>query len=101
MLSPWLEEMAHDLLRVVHGYAVPRDAANDDDAGAAAAVTDGGEAGQWVPRTAKPEAAPAWLSAAQRELDGAPQGEDAAPAEGEDATKNNGKHGGKQNGKRK
>ena len=96
---------AHDLLRVVHGYAVPREAANGEGAAAAAAVAHGGggagEAGQWAPRTAKPEVAPAWLSAAQRELKSAPQGEEGAPAEGEDAPKNNGKQNGKQNGKRK
>ena len=85
MLSPWLEEMSNDLLRVVHGHALPRDVANDQ-----ANDDDGG-------RIAGEDASPAWLSAARRELDG----EDATPAEGEDARKNNGKNNGKQNGKRK
>lgn len=92
---------------------MPREAANGEGAAAAAAVAHSGhnsgggagEAGQWAPRTAKPEVAPAWLSAAQRELAGAPQGEEqgevGSPAEGEDAPTNNGKPNGKQNGKRK
>ena len=56
MLSPWLEEMSNDLLRVVHGHALPRDVANDH-----ANDDDGG-------RIAGEDASPAWLSAARREL---------------------------------
>ena len=118
VLSPWLEEMAHDLLRVVHGYAVPRGAAKGEDERVAADSTcpASTEAGQWVDeydedgeaetakeRLRRPSSvtSPAWLSAAQRELDGATHHEEAAPAEGEEAPKNNGKQSGKHNGKRK
>ena len=91
MTSPWLEDMALDLLRVVHGYAVPR--------GQHAGGEAEGEEGLYGDEVdVLEEGDERW----QHEYAGgaAEEEEEAEPPATPETTKNGGGKNGKQNGKK-